>query len=70
MGGGKLTLATRKSIGESKQDASSVYLSERHMCPSDASHANTSQSHVKTRANTSQEFLNLLEAMQILRRAM
>ena len=29
------------------------------------SHANTAQSHVKTRANTAQEFLNLLEAMQI-----
>ena len=34
------------------------------------SHANTSQSHMKTRANTIQEFLNLLEAMQILRRTM
>ena len=33
------------------------------------SNANNSQSHVKTRANTAQESLNLLEAMQIPRRA-
>ena len=33
------------------------------------SHANTVHSHVKTRANTTQESLDLLEAMQIPRRA-
>ena len=34
------------------------------------SHANTSQSHMKTRANTIHESLDLLEVMQIPRRAM